>query len=246
MSPSYTGNGLSLSSTPAYGQNEVANAETCGCRVAVRNTFIDIVDDGSCSAFKRSHSAPASLTQEWCAHDASTDSTEPRQKGVVHGAERHRRRKATRRQPCIPAVSLGQGGGIHRLEFIEDADKLGGSLRLLRRRFRSPIGELVLTLFPAGDPVSRGRGCGPCFQSVAGRAVGSVKCSAKPAPDAFLTLSLGDGSQRSASRHDFSKNPVCALPGALNLWAAVDLEAWTFTVVLTVVARASLPISTTS
>lgn len=116
----------------------------------------------------------------------------------------------------------GHGGGCC-LEFEERAAVLRSMDTSCVKKFALSIGSFTVTLVPKRATLKKG---GSSFRASKGLCTAHIKCNS--GGEFILSTGLGHAPAHIVVRHDFSRHPVCSIPGNMDLKNAVDESASLF------------------
>jgi hypothetical protein len=87
------------------------------------------------------------------------------------------------------------------------------------------VGNFTITIAPKRATLKKS---GSSFRASKGQCTAQVKCNSATKREFALSLGLGNAPALVTVRHDFSKHPVCSIPGVLDLKTALDEAASLF------------------
>jgi len=87
------------------------------------------------------------------------------------------------------------------------------------------VGNFTVTVAPKRATLKKG---GSSFRASKGQCTAQVKCNSEINGEIDLALGLGNAPALVTVRHNFSKQPVCSIPGVLDLKNALDENASLF------------------
>merc|ERR1711988_1414702 len=80
-------------------------------------------------------------------------------------------------------------------------------------------GNFTITIAPKRATLKKG---GSSFRASKGQCTAQVKCNSEVKREFTIELGLGEAPALVKVRHDFSKHPVCNIPGVVDLKNALD------------------------
>lgn len=87
------------------------------------------------------------------------------------------------------------------------------------------VGNFTITISPKRATLKKG---GSSFRASKGQCTAQVKCNSETKREFALALGLGNAPALMTVRHDFSRHPVCCIPGVVDLKNALDAKASLF------------------
>merc|ERR1719157_410300 len=76
------------------------------------------------------------------------------------------------------------------------------------------VGNFTITISPKRATLKKG---GSSFRASKGQCTAQVKCNSETKRELALALGLGNAPALMTVRHDFSRHPVCCIPGVVDL-----------------------------
>jgi len=109
--------------------------------------------------------------------------------------------------------------------FEHMASSLRSTDKSIVKKCHVEVGDFMITIAPLRRTLKKG---GSSFRASKGQCTAHVKCNSESKRELTLALRVENDPAVMTVRHDFSKSPVCSLPGVVNLENMLDENASLF------------------